>query len=70
MIGSIRLGCHQCDRQDFDGIDDFPVDWLDITFVQSREDSLREVGSSNRSQSVFKWYTHLGTCPECQSEEQ
>jgi hypothetical protein len=69
MIRPIRLGCHQCDREDFDGIEKIPPNWLDVAWVQSLEDSLRELESSDPSGNVFEWYTHLGTCPECQAEE-
>ena len=69
MSGPIRLGCHACDRDDFDGISELPSDWLDITAVQSLEQSRREVDQSDRSRSPLERYTHLGTCPDCQEEE-
>ena len=70
MNGTIRLGCHLCDRCDFDEIDELPLDWLNVICVQSLEDSYKEVEQADQSSNPFEWYTHLGTCPECQAEEQ
>jgi hypothetical protein len=69
MSSPIRLGCHSCDREDFDGIGELPSDWLDISVVQSLEESCQEVELSDRLRSPLEWYTHLGTCPDCQAEE-
>ena len=49
--GPIRLACAYCDRDDFDGITEFPEDWEFICAV--------------RGGSVA-WNTHLGTCPDCE----
>ena len=65
----IRLACSECDRGDFDGIDELPTDWTDITEVQSLKESLREVAFDDPSRSPLDWHTHIGTCPECQSKE-
>ena len=70
MNGPIRLGCHSCDREDFDGISELPPDWLDISVVQTLEQSRQEVDWSDRSRSPLEWYTHLGICPDCQAEEE
>ena len=69
MSGKIRLACGSCDRDDFDGISKIPADWTDVSRVQSLKASRREVDFEERGQSVFEWYTHLGTCPDCQREE-
>ena len=69
MSGRIRLGCDSCDREDFDGITKIPSDWVDVTVVQSLKASLQEIDHDDRSRSPFEWYTHLGTCPDCQAEE-
>ena len=69
MMESIRLRCHQCDREDFDGIVEIPSDWTDVTFVPPLEASRQEVALSDTSRNRFEWYTHLGTSPECQTEE-
>jgi hypothetical protein len=69
-LAKIRLGCGECDRTDFDGIDQVPKDWTDISEFQSHEESLREVDINDHSQSPFEWYTHLGTCPDCQAQEE
>ena len=69
MTGKIRLGCGTCDRNDFDFIMKLPNDWMDITEVRSYEESIREVAVDDRSRSPFDWQTHLGTCPDCQAEE-
>lgn len=74
----IRLACESCDREDFDGIDAIPDDWEDVTEVQSYEDSiapLPERGvewppqTDGRQRFDGQWWTHLGTCPECQAED-
>lgn len=51
---SIRLGCRGCDRTDFDNIDSLPSDWMDVEL----------------NLSPGHWETHIGLCPECQSEGQ
>lgn len=65
-----RLACHQCDRDDFDGVDKLPKKWADITKVQSLQDSRRQVDDGDKIRSPLDWYTHVGTCPDCQQEEQ
>ncbi len=70
MRGPNRLGCGACDREDFDGVEELPSDWLRITLVQSLGDSYQEVDQPGQASKPFAWYTHLGTCPECQAEEQ
>ena len=62
----IRLACSRCDRDDFDGVDELPADWTDITIVQSWDDSVSEVEFDDHSTSPTEWYTHLGTCPDCE----
>ena len=52
----IRLGCFDCDRDDFDGIPEIPDDW-------------EGVGEADDSGSVFDWQTHFGLCPDCQEED-
>ena len=65
----IRLGCNECDRDDFDGIDELPSDWTDIQEVGSFEEATREVGFDDRSRSALDWQTHLGMRPECQAND-
>ena len=67
MSGKIRLGCHHCDREDFDGIDDLPTDWMDILEVQSLAEATLEVDFQDKSRSALDWQTHLGVCPECRA---
>ena len=69
MTGKIRLGCHSCDRCDFDFISKLPDDWTNITEVRNYDESVREVTDDDKSGSPFDWQTHLGTCPDCQSED-
>ena len=69
MSGKIRLGCHSCDRNDFDFTAVLPIDWTYITEFRSYEASIREVGTDDSSRSPFDWQTHLGTCPQCQAVE-
>lgn len=66
-MGKIRLGCQYCDRDDYDGVDELPADWIDIIEVQSFEESQRPRDlSSVPGMSPFDWQTHLGVCPDCQ----
>ena len=69
MSGRIRLGCHRCDREDFDGVDALPSDWGDIHEIQSYDEATREISFGELTSSPLDWQTHLGTCPECQSED-
>ena len=69
MSGRMRLACGSCDRDDFDFIERLPDDWTDISEVQSYDASTQEVEFNNAGRSPFQWYTHLGTCPECQEVE-
>ena len=66
MSGKIRLGCANCDRTDFDGVDELPADWTDIDEVRSFAEAIQEVDFEDHSRSVLDWQTHLGMCPECQ----
>jgi hypothetical protein len=34
-MGRIRLACTECDREDFDGVDEIPSAWCDVHEVQS-----------------------------------
>ena len=43
MNGNIRHGCHGCVRDDFDGIQSLPTDWLDVHEVQTYHESVRKV---------------------------
>ena len=68
---TVRLACTNCDRDDFDGISQEQLEqairngWQDVTEAQSYEESLREVPLGARNRSVFDWWTHVGTCPDC-----
>ncbi len=65
MPEKIRLACCQCDTDSCDGVDEIPADWSDVQFVQSLEESQREVAAGDQTRSVTQWFTHLGICPEC-----
>ena len=65
----IRLACNQCDRDDFDGVSKLPHDWEDVTEVQSLKESRTQVDDNDRMLSPLDWYTHVGTCPDCQQED-
>ena len=67
MPAQIRLACLYCDRNDHDGIDRLPNDWIDIGKVQSYEEACRPVKFEDQTRSVLDWYTHLGVCPDCQA---
>ena len=51
----IRLACIECDRVDFDGIATLPSDWDCI-------------GEAEVSETDSSWWTHLGICPDCNTE--
>jgi hypothetical protein len=68
-MGKIRLACTECDREDYDCVDEIPPDWVDVHEVQSFEESCREIDPSDSKASVLEWYTHLGCCPECRAIE-
>ena len=66
--GRIRLACLTCDREDFDGVDVLPEDWEDIDEFQSYEASITPVEIDDPDGDVTAWYTHLGVCPDCQTD--
>jgi hypothetical protein len=70
MSGKIRLACGQCDRMDFDGIDSIPDDWDDVSEFQSYGRAIAMVKPDDNRRSVMEWYTHIGTCPDCQKHEE
>ncbi len=66
-----RLGCFHCDREDYDGVTELPKDWTDITEVQTLEQALTPVDFTAPTRlNIFEWQTHLGVCPECQTEDE
>lgn len=67
MTSQIRLACRHCDTNECDGVAEIPPDWSDIEEVQSLELSQEPVAADDQSRSAFEWYTHLGTCPDCQN---
>jgi hypothetical protein len=67
MTSLIRLACRHCDRSECDGVTEIPPGWTDIEEVQSLEASQQPVTADEQTRSAFEWYTHLGTCPECQN---
>ena len=54
MQKSIRLGCTDCDRVDFDGVGAIPDDWALVGPV---------------TVDYTGWETHLGVCPDCIREK-
>ncbi|HQZ65709.1 MAG TPA: hypothetical protein PLY87_11560 [Planctomycetaceae bacterium] len=65
----VRLACTDCDTEECNGILEIPASWKDVTEVQSPVAAMAEVSATDKTQSVMKWYTHLGLCPMCQKEE-
>ena len=65
----IRLGCHRCDRDDYDGVSVIPSDWRDGHQIQSLEAARTELHVGDQG-NPFGWQTHLGTCPDCQQEDE
>ena len=69
--GQIRLGCWNCDRMDYDGVDVLPSDWDGIDYVQSYENSVLPKGFSDLpNESCLDWQTHLGQCPDCNRDSE
>lgn len=66
-IPRIRLACHHCDTDEYDGVTEIPPDWSDVDEIQSYEASLVPVEMNDSTRSPLEWYTHLGTCPDCQN---
>lgn len=62
-MGIIRLACLLCDRNDGDGLERVPSDWMDVDEIQSYEEAIEDAGDSDR---VLNWWTHIGVCPDCQ----
>lgn len=66
---NIRLGCMHCDRDDFDGVSQFPGNWEDIFEVQSFDESIKPVDPDDPNGDVTFWETHMGVCPDCQEQD-
>lgn len=66
---NIRLGCMHCDRSDFDGVNELPSDWQDISEVQSYEESVKPAAPDDSNCDVTFWETHMGVCPDCQEHD-
>ena len=69
-VPHIRLACHHCDTEECNGVTEIPPGWTDVHKVQSYEASLEEIAPDDQTRSPFEWYTHLGTCPDCQDIDQ
>lgn len=65
----IRLACRECYREDCDGIAFIPRRWKDVVRFQSYRESIRDADPNDPFSCDSAWYTHVGLCPECQSEE-
>jgi hypothetical protein len=74
---AIRLACAACDRDDMDGITPERLEqakaegWTGIEELQSYEDSIQthdNPADAAPGFDVTAWYTHLGTCPDCQED--
>jgi hypothetical protein len=74
-IRPIRLACYDCDRNDFDGVtmDQFQQalrdGWINVRQVQLYEDSIKtynDPADEPQGFIVLNWFTHIGTCPNCQ----
>lgn len=84
MKREIRLACMKCDRDDHDLISRaelakaIKAGWTDVAREQTFAEACAPVGDGPSKPyawgeldngSVFFWYTHLGTCPECQLKD-
>ena len=49
--GLIRLGCCYCDRDDFDGVDVMPKDWINIQPVEQQALGIWENGNGSQKGS-------------------
>lgn len=69
----IRLACMVCDREDFDGISAQQLKaairggWKHVGRVQSYRESCST--TEKPGYSVSDWWTHLGWCPDCVTED-
>jgi hypothetical protein len=74
----VRLACHECDIDEFDGITESALaaliakgEWQFIEEYQTFEESMRLNGTDETRpfvSSVFAWSTHIGLCPNCAAE--
>lgn len=69
--GRIRLGCHFCDAE-LDGIDYIPAEWTEVEEIRSFEQAIEPIPDgqdrNKYGDTVVDWETHVGVCPECQTE--
>lgn len=67
----IRLRCGECNCE-LDGIAEIPPGWVDVDEIRPLGESLTTYEDGEvapRNYSAFDWETHIGTCPECSSEQ-
>ncbi len=65
----IRLACAGCDREDYDGVWRIPKNWEGVQRHQTLTQSYEVVEETDTHKSQFDWFTHLGTCPDCQEAD-
>lgn len=67
----IRLACQYCFRDDCDMINEIPPGWTDVSEEQTFEQACATYDGPGETPppgfSLFDWFTHLGTCPECKA---
>jgi hypothetical protein len=74
----VRLACHDCDIDHFDGITEDELadliakgEWQDIEEQRTYEEACRTYGPDEQEPpgwSVLEWFTHIGLCPDCVAE--
>lgn len=75
----VRLACRFCDTEEFDHV---TVDalfqciedgWRRVSYRQTYEEATATYEGEDEEAppdfSLFDWYTHMGTCPECDSKQ-
>jgi hypothetical protein len=74
----VRLACISCERDDCDGITEDELAWKVANGWAgvSREQTWKESATAYKNPedappgySVFDWWTHLGYCPDCTSNQ-
>lgn len=75
----VRIACMSCDTEELDHV---TVDalfqciedgWIGVSYRQTYEESRATYNGAGEEAppdfSLFDWYTHMGTCPECDSKQ-
>ncbi len=68
-MGTVRLACTNCDREDFDLIEPHEIEFAErLGWFGIRQEQLYQEATEPRNGDGC-WWTHLGQCPECAADE-